>query len=410
MNTNNKPNPHHKKTALLIISLLFITLLTSSSFVSVFSDVLPFTTGTSSKVMVSTETELRNAVENAVGSVTIALNKDITIASDMGIIMIFPNTDITLTSNKANGYYKLIGQASSYSICVYGVLRLDGIIITRNVDTYGHGVTVFEGGKLIMVDGEISNNNNAFGGGVDVCGGSFEMSGGKIVNNESRWYGGGVCVRDGGSFTMSGGVISNNKVFYYNIFHNNDIHYTDGGGVGIRDAKSSFTMTGGTISGNTAKNGGGVYVGVGSFIMTGGSVTSNTARDGGSGGGVYSYSSSSFSRTGGEISGNTGGDVYIFLDNVGSSDGGNGDGNSSGNNNSSGGNDGSSDGNNGGGSSGGGSGGVSSGDGFSLREVIIICVSAVVVTVGVVGTVLFVYFQKRVDDVEKKLNRHVVDG
>jgi len=65
MNTNNKPNPHHKKTALLIVSLLFITLLTSSSFVSVFSDVLPFTTGTSSKVMVSTETELRNAVENA---------------------------------------------------------------------------------------------------------------------------------------------------------------------------------------------------------------------------------------------------------------------------------------------------------------------------------------------------------
>ncbi|MDR0375733.1 MAG: hypothetical protein LBH85_08435 [Treponema sp.] len=77
----------------------------------------------------------------------------------------------------------------------------------------------------------------------------------------------------------------------------------------------SFTMSGGTISGNIAKNdGGGVYVSVGGlFTMSGGSIIGNTSVRWG--GGVYVNSGGSFKMSDGTISGNTaksdGGGVYV---------------------------------------------------------------------------------------------------
>jgi hypothetical protein len=56
---------------------------------------------------------------------------------------------------------------------------------------------------------------------------------------------GGVWVRSTGAFTLAGGAISGNTA--KNV----------GGGVYISGSGSSFTMTGGTITGNSAKNGGG---------------------------------------------------------------------------------------------------------------------------------------------------------
>lgn len=76
-----------------------------------------------------------------------------------------------------------------------------------------------------------------------------------------------------GELTMSGGEISGNKA-------------KNGGGVYIHAAFRSFTMTGGTIKGNTAtENGGGVYVDgngplnmQGNFTMSGGTITKNKAN------------------------------------------------------------------------------------------------------------------------------------
>ena len=58
----------------------------------------------------------------------------------------------------------------------------------------------------------------------------------------------------------------------------------------------TFNMNGGSISGNTASRGGGVYNG-NSFNMRGGTITGNTARE--YGGGVYG----SLAKTGGTITG-----------------------------------------------------------------------------------------------------------
>ena len=59
-------------------------------------------------------------------------------------------------------------------------------------------------------------------------------------------------------------------------------------------------MTGGTISGNIANNGGGVFVDGGTFTMRGGVITNNIASN--AGGGVQ-VASGTFNKTGGIITG-----------------------------------------------------------------------------------------------------------
>ena len=79
-------------------------------------------------------------------------------------------------------------------------------------------------------------------------------------------------------------------------------------------------MYGGSITGNTANVGGGVYMYGGQFTMYGGSITGNTAKksnnNDGNGGGVYVNGGGTFTMTGGEISGgNTaekGGGVCVY--------------------------------------------------------------------------------------------------
>ena len=97
---------------------------------------------------------------------------------------------------------------------------------------------------------------------------------GKITHESSDAVGCGVNVI--GSFTMYGGSITGN-------------HTSDGGGVRVEDT-GSFTMYGGSITGNSVSgSGGGVYVSAqdgmqGRFAMYGGSITGNNAASFGSGG------------------------------------------------------------------------------------------------------------------------------
>lgn len=159
--------------------------------------------------------------------------------------------------------------------------------ITGNVRTgYENGGGVFVPyGIFNMYDGEITNNSCGLsGGGVYVDHGTFNMSGGEISSNISGESGGGIELSSS-IFTMTGGSIRQNKA------KNNNY----GGGIDVSYG-STFTMNGGTITGNTSCTGGGVYVGTAvenygnnTFNMNGGTITGNTATHTGSetGGGVY---------------------------------------------------------------------------------------------------------------------------
>ena len=134
---------------------------------------------------------------------------------------------------------------------------------------------------------------------------------GEITHAEGK-TGSGVYVSAGSTFTMYGGTISGNSGDY-------------GGGVYLDSkinsgttGKATFNMSGGTISGNTATmNGGGVYVYSNcTFTMTGSARIANNKVPGNSskGSGVYVGTDANFNMNGGTISGNNsggyGGGVY----------------------------------------------------------------------------------------------------
>ena len=105
---------------------------------------------------------------------------------------------------------------------------------------------------------------------------------------------------------MHGGTISDNTA-----------GASDGGGGGVYvGEKCSFTMDGGTITGNTATNGngGGIYIHMLSRVtISGGEITNNTASGSGIryGGGIYSESGVTVSNV--TITGNSaneGGGIY----------------------------------------------------------------------------------------------------
>ena len=125
------------------------------------------------------------------------------------------------------------------------------------------------------------------------------VGGGKITHDEGA-IGRGVNANNLSCFTMYGGTITGNNA-------GNDF----GGGV---HADHYFYMVDGTISNNQAKSGGGVY-GSSTVRINGGSIENNTATSGNGGGVWVSTSDVTFSMSGVSITGNTakdmGGGVYI---------------------------------------------------------------------------------------------------
>jgi hypothetical protein len=192
----------------------------------------------------------------------------------------------TISSNSANG-------GGGIYVNNYGTFTMEGGTISGNTNNSaaeihgGGGVHVAAQGTFNLKNGRVSGNSAVHkGGGIFICG-TFTMDGGEINDNSASddflGSGGGVYVYTG-TFTMNGGTISDN------LASGSDI-WSGGGGVYVFAGK--FTMngpTGGTISNNSAINGGGVYVEArnGSFTMSGGEISGNSAT-----GSKGTYSSSS---------------------------------------------------------------------------------------------------------------------
>ena len=183
------------------------------------------------------------------------------------------------------------------------------VVFNNNKANLGAGICVAKTSKLTMTGGILeANAATKYGAGVALQNQSeFTFSGGQIRGNTAE-SGGGVLVASGSKMVMSGNAsISKNKAAK-----------GYGGGVAVATSsnpKSTLTIKGGTISGNTAKtNGGGVHVGKSTMTMTGGTIRGNTSND--SGAGLY-IKESTATLSGGTISGNstmkTGGGVATSL-------------------------------------------------------------------------------------------------
>lgn len=199
--------------------------------------------------------------------------------------------------------------AGALTLGTYVILDLNGKTIDRDVqspmnDSY---VIYQSGGSFEITDtsaagnGLITGGNNVktdgtgCGGGVFVAGGTFTLSGGHIDGNKAN-HGGGVYVGSG-TTNIKGGVISNNEAIQFNT--KEEIPTTGfGGGIYIINPVK-LTVSGGTISGNSAVRGGGIEVWSKSYdyakqvyiILKGGEIFDNTATYAGGGIDIFQINS-----------------------------------------------------------------------------------------------------------------------
>lgn len=164
------------------------------------------------------------------------------------------------------------------------------------------------GGNTIANNSIIDNGNSEAGGGIYVEKGMLTLDGGSIDGNSANANKGGGVHLKAGTFTMNSGEIKNCSAKY-------------GGGVSLA-GKSSFTMKGGSITGCKANVeggvGGGIYTGAKTQLTLEGTnsnpvVISNcTAKK--TGGGMHIYTNNPVTVKNARIEGNTagnGGGVYL---------------------------------------------------------------------------------------------------
>ena len=186
------------------------------------------------------------------------------------VVKMYDNSEISGNVAKHGG-----GVWSGASFEMHG-----GKISGNNVTSLGSGSGVHNvAAEFKMIDGEISGNTGApgvFSNGFSGSPATFKMLGGKISghNLPASGIGGGVSNDIYSTFYMSGGEISNNSAI-------------NGGGV-FNGNDANFNMSeNAVISGNTASRGGGVYNFDGGVLQLSDNavISSNTATN--NGGGIF---------------------------------------------------------------------------------------------------------------------------
>lgn len=208
---------------------------------------------------------------------TVYIGSDIEFTSGLQIkdsnVKIVPLKDVVLTNNSNEPLFTVGTSTFSLGGSEY-TLTLDGNNQAQ------HGVKVTEASFFLEKNTVITNCANS---GVYITSADFTMNGGTITQNTAV-SGGGVYVLHG-TFVMNNGSITANKL--------SDDSASSGGankhGGGIYIQNGDFTMNGGSITNHTEgiQQGGGIWVAeTGNFKMVNGTITGNSAEFGG---GVYLF-------------------------------------------------------------------------------------------------------------------------
>lgn len=131
---------------------------------------------------------------------------------------------------------------------------IDNCGIDGGTVCFGGGVSVVSGGEFIMEDGSVISNCYA------ISDYSFELT----TNHLYTAMGGGVFVTSGSIFTMNGGIITGCEATNFGggvAMVISDSNYEDDefGLYGVGNPQSTVTINGGTITGNKAKSGAGIF-------------------------------------------------------------------------------------------------------------------------------------------------------
>ena len=149
-----------------------------------------------------------------------------------------------------------------------------------NNSTEGRGGAIGNIGTVNIKGGSIHDNSAQSGGGITVCeSGVLNIEGGEIASNTAQW-GAGVNAYGNSTVKLSGtGAVKDNQ-----STANAAGIFLEGG----YDGGTTFTMTGGSITGNTAGENGGAILGYPwedavAIEISGGTISGNTAEADGNG-------------------------------------------------------------------------------------------------------------------------------
>ncbi len=186
----------------------------------------------------------------------------------------------------------------------------DGIIVLEDMaikhgypadDAYYGGGIYSNATALTINDCIISGNEdywNEYGGGIYTVGsGSLTLSNTTISHNTAKYRGGGIFHESTGNLTITGSTISYNST-----------DTDDGGGISCSGV-CTVEITNSLFDNNyAALGGGGIYLGYGTITLTNTDVTNNTSHL--KGGGILHNNNTPITITGGSISNNTAEDGY----------------------------------------------------------------------------------------------------
>ncbi len=236
----------------------------------------------------------------------------------------------TLNGGSVTDNQRKLGSASSTQYGAANVALYKGATMVMNggeiskgrtetSDAYGEtgGIGVFDGAHLTVNGGKITDNHgwvgniNAFNWQQSVCSkedtaatrARVDINGGEISNGSAAFGGGGINVFGNADVTMNGGTIKDNYASNGGGVNAMDLYVWGASGTWAEvagDGKAcgftpeewtkvspgSFTMNGGSITGNTAsRTGGGINVVSNGVHVNAGLIEGNEARQ--QGGGVY---------------------------------------------------------------------------------------------------------------------------
>ncbi len=279
-------------------------------------------------VHVSNEKSLRSYAEKKSTQGTIILDSDIKTSKSLNIY-----GDITLDLNghkinrglkkaSSNGEVIQLNNKSKLTICDTSSEQ-EGMI-TGGYSSNGGGGIHIKGGSLILKSGKIhGNKSNEGGGGIYLAasgiagdGSQLIMSGGEISNNSAvkgtltKKHKGGAIYINYGSAAIKGGVIKDNKAT-----GSGGAIYANRGGI-IR-SNTPLNISGGTFSGNSAEEGGAIYIQDGQATIGTATFESNTASS--KGGAIYCNDRGGthiFSSTFRKNEANEGGAIFVSANNV----------------------------------------------------------------------------------------------
>lgn len=176
-----------------------------------------------------------------------------TIIDGLGLDRVFDiraNVIVTIAALKITGGAALASQEDGGAIRNQGQLTLQDVKVSNNVAGGGGGAIISFGtnSALNIINSRFESNagGGSLGGGAIFTGSSTTIVGSTFVQNSSAGHGGAILVANGGTLLLQDSTLKDNSAGQ------------TGNGGGIYNA-ASIQVERSTISGNLARNGGGIF-------------------------------------------------------------------------------------------------------------------------------------------------------